>query len=72
MRTMVNSTQTKLVYSGAPSTTKPLETKCLNEKEGNVIKRDDNLRYRGIVFDRSLSGKDHISWVVKPAKVSTC
>ena len=41
-------------------------------KKGNVIKRDDNLRYLGIVFDRSLSDKDHISWVVKPAKVSMC
>ena len=35
---------------------------------GKVIKRDHSLRYLGIVFDRSLSGKDHISRVVSKAR----
>ena len=32
---------------------------------GSVIKREDILRYLGIIFDRSLSGKDHITRVVQ-------
>ena len=37
---------------------------------GKVIKRDHSLRYLGIVFDRSLSGKDHISSCIKGSQRS--
>ena len=35
---------------------------------GKVIKRDHSLRYLGIVFDRSLSGNEHVSRVVSKAR----
>ena len=35
---------------------------------GKAIKRDHVLRYLGIIFDRSLSGKDHISRVVQRSR----
>ena len=35
---------------------------------GTVIKRDHSLRYLGVIFHRSLSGKDHISRVVSKAR----
>ena len=35
---------------------------------GKEIKREDILRYLGIIFDRSLSGKDHISRVVQRSR----
>ena len=35
---------------------------------GKTIKRDHSLRYLGMVFDRSLSGKDHVSRVVSKAR----
>ena len=35
---------------------------------GAVIKREPTLRYLGLIFDRSLSGKDHITRVVAKAR----
>ena len=35
---------------------------------GSVIKREDILRYLGIIFDRSLSGKDHITRIVQRSR----
>ena len=34
---------------------------------GAAIKREPTLRYLGVIFDRSLSGKDHITRVVAKA-----
>ena len=33
-----------------------------------AIKREDTLRYLGIIFDRSLSGKDHITRIVQRSR----
>ena len=35
---------------------------------GKPIKREHNLRYLGIIFDRSLSGKDHITRIVQRSR----
>jgi len=35
---------------------------------GQAIKREPNLRYLGIVFDRTLSGKDHITRVISKSR----
>ena len=36
--------------------------------DGKAIKREHTLRYLGIVFDRSLSGKDHISRIIQRSR----
>ena len=38
------------------------------EISGTVIQREPTLRYLGVIFDRSLSGKDHITRVVAKAR----
>ena len=35
---------------------------------GKVLKREQSLKYLGVTFDRSLSGKDHITRIVKRAR----
>ena len=35
---------------------------------GKQIKREQTLRYLGVVFDRTLSGKDHISRIITKAR----
>ena len=35
---------------------------------GQNIKRDQILRYLGIIFDRALSGKDHVTRVISKAR----
>ena len=38
------------------------------EISGKAIKREPTLRYLGVIFDRSLSGKDHITRVIAKAR----
>ena len=71
---MVNSTQTKLVYSGAPSTTELYETQMPDIKiAGNVTKRDNHLILPWDCFwqsDRYLARTTSQGLSLKPIKIS--